>query len=83
MIDETLNEVAAAIRSRRLAGPAIFLLEMHKPLVGCLRELYGMSEPVARSIFGDRWNDNLKEILSSPRHVEKLIERLEATEKHA
>jgi len=75
--DEALDQMASAIEQRRLTAPAIMLLEMHKPLVGCLRELYAMAEPLALMLFGSTWSPVVRELLKSPDELERLIERLE------
>lgn len=62
-----------------MVEPAIFLLELGKPLVGCLRELYGMSEPLQRLLFGREYAPVIRELLSSSDAVERLIVLLEST----
>ncbi len=61
-----------------MVEPAIFFLELSKPLVGCMRELYGMSEPLARTLFGSKASPALGALLSSAEHVERLIVMLES-----
>lgn len=79
-LPETIEQLAAAVRSRSLEAPAIFLLELCKPLTGCLREIYGVSEPIEAAIFGRALLPALKKLLSSSEEVERLIKLLEASE---
>lgn len=61
-----------------MVEPAIFFLELSKPLVGCMRELYGMSEPLARTLFGATLSPAVGTMLSSAEHIEQLIVMLES-----
>jgi hypothetical protein len=61
-----------------MVEPAIFFLELSKPLVGCMRELYGMSEPLVRALFGTKGSPALSAALSSAENVERLIVMLES-----
>ena len=61
-----------------MVEPAIFFLELSKPLVGCMRELYVMSEPLLRTLFGANASPALGTMLSSAEHVERLIVMLES-----
>jgi hypothetical protein len=74
---ETLDQVASALKRRGLAMPAVLLLEMHRPLMGCMREMYTMVEPVALAVFGSTWMPVVRELLNSPEDVDRLIESLE------
>ena len=51
--DTEISCVVEAITRRRLVVPAIFLLEMGKPLVGCMRELSLSFEPLIRMVVGE------------------------------
>ena len=59
MIESSLaastEPLVEAIIRRKLCEPAIFILEMCKPLVGCMRELYGIGEPLASALLYDHW----------------------------
>lgn len=80
---DPLDTVAEAILSRKLQVPAIFLLELCKPLVGCMRELYGVGEPIACALLGSERAPALREVLSSSDSVEELIKRLEQPRENA
>ena len=73
-----LQELATSIQRRRLVEPAIFLLELSKPLVGCMRELYEVSEPLQRTLFGKEILPSVRELLASRENVEALITILES-----
>ena len=74
---DPLQSLADAIVRRGLREPAIFMLELCKPLVGCMRELYGIGEPVLRAVVGNERVPQLRNVLESSERVEQLIERLE------
>ena len=75
--DTEISCVVEAITRRRLVVPAIFLLEMGKPLVGCMRELCLSFEPLIRMVVGEPLLPAVKEVLSSSERVEALIQELE------
>ncbi len=78
-----LEELAASIRRRGLVAPAIFFLELTKPLVGCMRELYGASGPLQNILFGADRAPVIRELLASSDRVEQLITMLESSPKAA
>lgn len=73
----TLQQLAQLIIDRGLAAPAIFTLELLKPLTGCARELYGVSEGLLIALFGGSGSPAVRELLSSSERVEELITILE------
>jgi hypothetical protein len=75
---QSLQTLATSIRGKGMVEPAIFFLELSKPLVGCMRELYVMSEPLLRTILGGAVSPAIRELLSSAEHVERLITMLES-----
>ncbi len=68
-----------AIVNRRLVDPAIFLLEMSKPLVGCLREAYVFGEPLIQLLVGPQLASAMRGVLASSDEVERVVSLLEAT----
>ena len=74
---ETIEQLARAVRAKGLVAPAIFVLELMKPLRGCLCELYGVSESLQTLVFGREPLPALKEVLASADRVEALICLLE------
>jgi len=77
MPESPIDTLADSICRRGLGVPAVFFLELTKPLVGCMRELYGMSEPLQRLLLGREGSPSIKELLSSGENVERLIQILE------
>lgn len=72
-----LQPLVDALVKRRLVEPSIFLLEMSKPLMGCMRELYAMSEPLMHAMLGSHLAPALKRALQSSEDTELLIRELE------
>jgi hypothetical protein len=72
-----LQPLVDAIVRRRMVEPSIFLLEMCKPLVGCFRELYAMSEPLLHTLLGSSLAPAMKRALQSSDETEVLIQALE------
>ena len=83
MIESSLaastEPLVEAIIRRKLCEPAIFILEMCKPLVGCMRELYGIGEPLASALLGPKFAPALRAALASSEAVEDIIQRLESS----
>lgn len=77
--NDVILPLADAIVQRGLVAPAIFLLELSKPLTGCMRELcVGAGDGLLRFAVGDRFAPAIREVLSSSENVEALITRLES-----
>jgi hypothetical protein len=74
---QTLEQLAETLIERRMAAPAIFMLELCKPLVGCARELYDATESLQRVLLGQQLMPAIREVLSSSERVEELIGLLE------
>ena len=74
---QTLEQLAEALVGRRMVAPAIFILELCKPLVGCAREVYDATEGLQRVLFGETLMPAVREVLSSSDRVEELIVLLE------
>lgn len=72
-----MQPLVDAIVRRRMVEPSIFMLEMCKPLVGCMRELYSMSEPLMNIVFGSALAPAFKRALQSSEETELLIQALE------
>jgi hypothetical protein len=77
----TLQQLAQLITDRGLTAPAIFTLELLKPLTGCARELYGIGEGLLMALFGGSGSLAVRELLSSSDRVEELITILERRER--
>ena len=74
---QTLEQLAEALIERRMRAPAIFVLELCKPLVGCARELYDATEGLMCVLFGHSLMPVIREVLASSERVEELIVLLE------
>lgn len=74
---QTLEQIAQELIERRMVAPAIFILELCKPLVGCAREIYDASEGWQRVLFGERLMPAVRHLFSSSDRVEELIILLE------
>jgi hypothetical protein len=78
--NEEIDIVAAEIIKRRLAAPAIFILEMYKPLMGLMREVASFIRPLLLPLVGSRLVGVTSKILESTDSVEDLILKLEMSE---
>lgn len=82
---QILDGVSAAFVRRGLTVPGIFLLELHKPLVGVGRLAVEAFDPLLRCILGSERTEVVLELMKSPAHVEYVIDQLEQAarrEKH-
>lgn len=78
MSNPDLPKLADLIEKRGLGLPAIFLLEMYKPLVGLAQNFSLVSAPLLIPLFGlNLYNQALK-LLDNPANVEELILLIEA-----
>ena len=75
----SIQQIAESICARGLASPAIFALELHKPLIGILREIALVSAPLFSAIFGYQYKKAMDEVLESRDRVEELIVCIEKT----
>lgn len=74
---ETIEQLANVVKAKGVVAPAIFMLELLKPMTGCFRELYGVSESLQSALFGREIVPALKELLSSSEKIEAFICLLE------
>ena len=75
--DGTLDKLAARIVELRLAEPAQFLLEAHKPLLTLGRHLGLLFQPLLAPVVGQRRFESLLSLCEDPQNIEVLLERLE------
>lgn len=78
MYKETINTVARYVHGKGLSVPAIFVLELHKPLTGLANAALLAGRPVLHTIFGRNKFQGLEEILESSERVEELIVAIES-----
>ena len=72
-----ISAISSEIIRRRLCAPAIFVLEMYKPVVGLLREGAIFAAPLLYPFVGASLYGNLCKLLESPDNIEALIVELE------
>ena len=74
---EMLQRFAAGVARRGLAVPAIFLLELHKPLSGLGHLVAEAFDPLTRCLVGSERAAAVLKLLESRDNVEFVIARLE------
>jgi hypothetical protein len=73
----TLDAVVTAVTRRGLTVPAIFILELHKPLVGMGRLAVEAFDPLLRFVLGSERSSAMLELLQSRAHIEYVVRELE------
>ena len=76
-LDETIDKLAKVAHDRGLNAPAIFFLELHKPLASLLHTASVFFAPMASPLFGSDRILSLQHILADRRNIEKLISKIE------
>lgn len=74
---QLISKIAAEISRRRLIAPAIFALEMYKPMYGMFREGAVASAPILYPLVGSNLYNALCSLLNSSENIESLILKLE------
>lgn len=72
------EEIAQRICRLRLEAPAVFWLEMYKPLIGLTHSAALVAEPVLRTLAGSEKIEKLLEFLQERANIEELISCIEA-----
>jgi len=75
--DKLIDGLARKIVNRRLETPAIFFLEMHKPVTFLAGQSMLMASPFLAPLFGRENVDRYSELFSTQDNVELLIRRIE------
>jgi len=75
---ELIEKISDEIFRRRMVSPAIFVLEMYKPLYGLMREGANFAAPILMPLLGAKLYRDAFNILQSSSEIEKLIQSLEA-----
>ncbi len=75
-----LEKCATLLRERRLEAPAIFMLEMHKPLSTVVRESVRFFSPMLMPFLGAQNTARLISVLENPENIEQLLRLLESGE---
>jgi len=76
--EKALDEAADSILKRKLEAPAIFALEMHKPIAPFLGYGALAMAPFLVPFFGFDTVNDYSRVFSKRQNVERLIRRLEA-----
>lgn len=79
--DDEIEIIVSGIRARKLEIPAIFFLELHKPLATVISTASIVSFPVVAALFGRSLVDRVYRLLGDRAAVEKLIIGLETIER--
>jgi len=74
---QTIDQLAAVIIKRKMTAPAVFLLELSKPISGLAREIYGVTQGLQQVVFGREILPVINQLLSSVEQIEALILLLE------
>jgi hypothetical protein len=75
--DVILDRLARRIQELRMTSPAIFFLEMYKPLLNLMHSTAIVGTPLIHAVIGEQQAAQLREALQSREKVEALIRRLE------
>lgn len=76
--DAFLASVAERVTRLGLQGPAIMLLEMHRPLNNVLHTMSLFVEPLLSPVFGSHRLHAVQRLLESPQNVDRLIAMIES-----
>jgi hypothetical protein len=82
MTDGRSEIIAAELRRRGLAPPALLLLQAHRPLRPLLSSLALFLQPLSRPLLGIR-TDVLQRALDDEQEYDALLDRLAAPEDQA
>ncbi|MBI2300977.1 MAG: hypothetical protein HYU66_18860 [Armatimonadetes bacterium] len=72
-----LDRLARGIAERGLAVPAVFFLELHRPLAHLASELALIGSPLLASLLGLRRFEQLRAVLADPEQYEALVTSIE------
>jgi hypothetical protein len=74
----SLAELSDLIVLRGFAEPAVFFLEMYKPLGGLCREFMVFLGPLVALFLGQKAATHITDLLSVPANVDELIQLIES-----
>jgi hypothetical protein len=78
--DPLLDRVAAQVVRRGLVTPALFFLELHRPLSFLAGQATHALQPFLAPLFGYQTVQRLARLLEDPANVDRLLERIEQLE---
>lgn len=73
-----IAEIARRLKSRRLAAPAVLLLESHRPFGFVVSQAMLLFEPMVEWFLGPTSWHEYAAILEDPQGIEQLLEELES-----
>lgn len=76
-VRQSLTALAEGVHRRRLVAPAIFFLEMYKPLLGVANALVIFSQPLVASLLGSQRIEQTIQLLSARENIEDFVRLLE------
>jgi hypothetical protein len=79
--DPLLDRVAAQVVRRGLVTPAVFFLELHRPLSFLAGQATHALQPFLAPVFGYETVKRLARMLEDPANVDRLLDRIEQFEK--
>ncbi|HZO90709.1 MAG TPA: hypothetical protein VFB38_20440 [Chthonomonadaceae bacterium] len=75
--DQLIERLAQQVARRRLHGPAVLLLEMHKPLTFLASQSLLLGSGFLAPLFGPQNIQRYSKLLESRENIERLIRRIE------
>jgi hypothetical protein len=76
-LEANLQDLAERICRRGLSVPAVFFLELYKPMVALWRAMAVVGAPFLFFLGGKGLNDSLLRVLESRENIERLIVLIE------
>jgi hypothetical protein len=80
-LDPLLDRVATQVVRRGLVTPAVFFLELHRPLSFLAGQATHALQPFLAPLFGYETVQRLARLLEDPANVDRLLDRIEQLEK--
>ena len=77
MDEDRVRQLAKRVVERKLSVPAVFFLELYKPLTGLMGAGIDITAPVLKLLFGSDVTSDVSELLSSRADVEAVIAAIE------
>lgn len=74
---ELINRCASKVVRMKMQAPAIFALELYKPLSGLLFNIALIASPALVAIFGIQEAQSVAKLLQSADSIELLIQQIE------
>lgn len=75
-----IEVLSRAVIERKLEAPAIFFLEMYKPMTTVLQHLVLVSVPLLAPLFGSYNVNRVLAVLEDRENIEALIQKIERKE---